>query len=439
MKHTSNRGNMDVVIAANAFCIRAHAGQKRAQGTPYHEHPQAVRQLLMALCDACDVVASEDLQAAALLHDVIEDTDATSDILEREFNETIADWVHLLSKPVLDVGNKKLRDDAYYKRLLDANDDSVRLLEIADRLHNLSELYLVDNEKRVRSYLDATLSQVLPLATHMHDERLRLGTTAAMLEAMRCSTRASHIPALQYGIEDPAAPTHQSALPLGVCAVVEVTPQTDHTIFYRRVDEVLLAGIRVLLLQSRELSIRALHPIAEKLLEKCQQREAILLVDGRADLAWLIGAHGVVLGLTDLPAAGIRALSPPGFLIANSTNTSSQFQNSLEQERLHRGLLDCIFVEPVFRSRDTQKGAPDVGSSTFTQHVQESDLPVVGGGGVETPLRIASVARSGGHMATCKSALEPTQNEGRSTALASTILQVAFFAARAQRGLPRRQ
>jgi|GEM_PF-271365 len=439
---------MDVVIAANAYCIRAHQGQTRAHGAPYHEHPQAVRHVLLALCDACDVVPSTDVQAIALLHDVIEDTDATWETVANEFNDVVADGVQLLSKPTLEVGNKKLRDDAYYEKLrtlVSAGDDDsvidgdmVRLVKVADRVHNLSELHLRDDEQKVRSYLAGTVEHVLPLALSMSDERLRLACTAALLESLRSAARAGHVPDVTHGIEDPAAPTHQSALPLGVYGILDVNAQTDTPTLLQRAQHLLASGVRVLQLRAKDISARATLPVADALHDACVAHDALFVFNDRPDCAWATSAHGCHLGQTDLPPQRVRPGCAPGFLLGISTHTQSQMEQALDDDRRQPGLLDYVAVGPVFVSRTKKNHAADVGLATLGDRSQQSHLPVVAIGGLDTPRRMADVASVGAHMAACISALDPSHHEGRSTSLQARLLSVAFFAGRALRGLPRR-
>ena len=82
--YTSDGG---MVLKAYEYAKQAHANQKRASGEPYFIHPCAVADILMELgLDAATI-------AAALLHDVIEDTEATADDIRREFGDEVLDLV----------------------------------------------------------------------------------------------------------------------------------------------------------------------------------------------------------------------------------------------------------------------------------------------------------------------------------------------------------
>ena len=84
----------DRVMLAKAYdyAKNAHANQKRASGEPYFIHPCAVADILMDLgLDAATI-------AAALLHDVIEDTDATAEDIKREFGDEVLGLVSSVTK-----------------------------------------------------------------------------------------------------------------------------------------------------------------------------------------------------------------------------------------------------------------------------------------------------------------------------------------------------
>lgn len=108
------------IQAAKKLCVKAHAGQFRRDGvTPYHTHPFAV----------ADAVPDE-LKPAALLHDVIEDSETELWQLYLLFSKRTADAVFHISRPP---------DEHYddYMEWLMQNDDAVKI-KIADMEHNLS-------------------------------------------------------------------------------------------------------------------------------------------------------------------------------------------------------------------------------------------------------------------------------------------------------------
>ena len=102
-----------------------HKGQKRKQGTPYYLHPFAVADILK------EKGFNEDYQAAGLLHDTLEDTNATKEEILKLTNENILETVVLVTK------EQGYNMQEYYERIM--NSDMARMVKLADRWHNLSE------------------------------------------------------------------------------------------------------------------------------------------------------------------------------------------------------------------------------------------------------------------------------------------------------------
>lgn len=124
---------MDHVPAAISFAVRKHQGQMRKDGrTPYAAHP--VRVMLAVLREFGET--DPDTLAAAVLHDTIEDTTADRDDIAREFGETVAGYVAILTK------DKRLpeeeREDRFFAALA-AAPRPVRLVKVADTLDNLRD------------------------------------------------------------------------------------------------------------------------------------------------------------------------------------------------------------------------------------------------------------------------------------------------------------
>src|SRR5258706_14213588 len=119
---------------AYVYAMKAHGQQKRASGDPYFTHPLAVASILTGL------KLDDETIAAALLHDTIEDTQATKDEIERLFGSNIAALVDGLTKiEKLNLVSKKTEQAENFRKLLIAISTDVRdlLVERADRLHNM--------------------------------------------------------------------------------------------------------------------------------------------------------------------------------------------------------------------------------------------------------------------------------------------------------------
>ena len=159
--------DVEHVREAIEFSRAAHEGQLRKSGEPYVTHPITVARILTSL--------HIDVQAivAALLHDVVEDTDITGDDIAAKFGKPVAELVDGLSK--LDRLQFETREDAqaenFRKMLLAmARDVRVILIKLADRLHNMRTLESMEREKCERIARE-TMDIYAPIANRLglHD------------------------------------------------------------------------------------------------------------------------------------------------------------------------------------------------------------------------------------------------------------------------------
>ncbi len=160
----------DLLNRAYIFAMRAHGDQKRKSGDPYFTHPLAVAAILTELrADPASV-------ATALLHDTVEDTDATlKDIRELFGDETarLVDGVTKLTQ--IELRDESSKQAENFRKLVVAMADDVRVLlvKLADRLHNMRTLHHIDNmEKRRRIALE-TMEIFAPLAGRIGVHRIR--------------------------------------------------------------------------------------------------------------------------------------------------------------------------------------------------------------------------------------------------------------------------
>ncbi|MGQ3671025.1 RelA/SpoT family protein [Xanthobacter sp. TB0136] len=154
---------------AYVYAMMAHGNQVRASGDPYFSHPLEVAAILT------DLKLDDATIVAALLHDTIEDTDATRAEIERLFGAQIATLVEGLTKiKKLDLVSKQAKQAENLRKLLLAIADDVRVLlvKLADRLHNMRTLKWVPPEKRSR-IAQETLDIYSPLAARMGMQDMR--------------------------------------------------------------------------------------------------------------------------------------------------------------------------------------------------------------------------------------------------------------------------
>ena len=150
-----------LIRKAFEIAVDAHSEQRRKTGEPYIFHPIAVAKVV-----AMEIGLGATSIAAALLHDVVEDTEYTLDDMEQLFGETIARIVNGLTK--ISRLNKEqdasIQAENFRKMLLTLNDDvRVILIKIADRLHNMQTMDAMPAHKQVK-IASETLYIYAPLA-----------------------------------------------------------------------------------------------------------------------------------------------------------------------------------------------------------------------------------------------------------------------------------
>jgi guanosine-3',5'-bis(diphosphate) 3'-pyrophosphohydrolase len=165
--------NLDLVSRAYRFSELSHRGQQRASGEPYLSHPLEVAGLLVNF--KMDVTTV----TAGLLHDVLEDTEATKDDLEREFGREIAELVDGVTKiGKLAFSSREERQAENFRKMVVAmaHDLRVLMIKLADRLHNMRTLDYLPPDKG-RKIAQETLDIYAPLA-----HRLGMAKVKAELE-----------------------------------------------------------------------------------------------------------------------------------------------------------------------------------------------------------------------------------------------------------------
>ncbi|MBP7187146.1 MAG: bifunctional (p)ppGpp synthetase/guanosine-3',5'-bis(diphosphate) 3'-pyrophosphohydrolase [Ruminococcus sp.] len=140
--------DLSKIISAYEFAAKAHEGQKRSSGQDYIIHPLAVAYILLELGMDTDTIC------AALLHDVVEDTDATLDDLKKRFGQDVAllvDGVTKLSKIPTSTKEEQAAENIRKILLAMSQDIRVMIIKLADRLHNMRTLryHPLDKQRNV--------------------------------------------------------------------------------------------------------------------------------------------------------------------------------------------------------------------------------------------------------------------------------------------------
>ncbi|MBN9439490.1 bifunctional (p)ppGpp synthetase/guanosine-3',5'-bis(diphosphate) 3'-pyrophosphohydrolase [Bosea sp. (in: a-proteobacteria)] len=159
----------ELLNRAYVYAMRAHGTQKRASGDPFFAHPLEVAALLT------DLKLDDATIVAAVLHDTVEDTEATLEEIENLFGPDIRRLVDGLTKiKKLDLVSKKAAQGENFRKLLLAIVDDIRVLlvKLADRLHNMRTLHYMAPEKRLR-IAEETVEIYAPLAGRMGMQELR--------------------------------------------------------------------------------------------------------------------------------------------------------------------------------------------------------------------------------------------------------------------------
>ncbi|HEV3265826.1 MAG TPA: bifunctional (p)ppGpp synthetase/guanosine-3',5'-bis(diphosphate) 3'-pyrophosphohydrolase [Acidimicrobiales bacterium] len=158
-----------MIVRAAETATTAHAGQLRQSGEPYITHPIAVAGIVAELgLDAQTV-------AAALLHDAVEDTGVTAEVIERDFGSAVAGIVDGVTKlDRLQFDSKEAQQAATVRKMLVAmaNDWRVLIIKLADRLHNMRTLSVMPEWKQRRTAQE-TMDIYAPLAHRLGIQEMK--------------------------------------------------------------------------------------------------------------------------------------------------------------------------------------------------------------------------------------------------------------------------
>jgi RelA/SpoT family (p)ppGpp synthetase len=158
------------IYRAYQFGAEAHEGQRRASGEPYIQHPIQVAKILAEMrLDYQSIVA-------AILHDVIEDTDTAKPQIAKQFGKEVAELVDGVSKLTqISFESRAEAQAEYFRKMLMAmaRDIRVILVKLADRLHNMRTLSALPMDKR-RRIARETLEIYAPIAHRLGLNNIRL-------------------------------------------------------------------------------------------------------------------------------------------------------------------------------------------------------------------------------------------------------------------------
>ncbi len=160
----------DVLNRAYVYGLKKHGNQLRASGDPYFSHPVEVAGILAEMrLDTASIVTG-------LLHDTLEDTDATRDEIAGMFGENIArlvDGVTKLSR--LEIQSESTKEAENLRKLVLAMSSDIRVLlvKLADRLHNMRTLHHIKESARRKRIARETMDLYAPLASRIGMEKVK--------------------------------------------------------------------------------------------------------------------------------------------------------------------------------------------------------------------------------------------------------------------------
>lgn len=160
MKNQGGTYDIPLIEKAFAYCVEHHTGQKRLTNEEYYIHPYNVAKIIVGLG-----MDSQSI-AAALLHDVVEDTDVEVEDIKRIFGEDVALLVDGVTKiGRLSIVSKEQQQAESLRKMLIAMGKDVRviIIKLADRLHNMRTLGAMPEQKQRDKSLE-TLEVYAPIA-----------------------------------------------------------------------------------------------------------------------------------------------------------------------------------------------------------------------------------------------------------------------------------
>lgn len=162
-KEVSKRADTKIIMKAYNLANEKHKNQKRGSGEPYIIHPLNVAYIL------ANIGLDDSTICAALLHDIVEDTDVTNEDLKEMFGNEIAEMVAGVTKlSTLQFATVEEKQVENYRRMFLAMGKDIRviLIKLADRLHNMRTLKYLKRDRQLANAKE-TLELYAPLANRL--------------------------------------------------------------------------------------------------------------------------------------------------------------------------------------------------------------------------------------------------------------------------------
>ncbi|SDG97459.1 RelA/SpoT family protein [Roseospirillum parvum] len=185
----------DALNRAYVYAMRKHGAQRRASGDPYFSHPIEVAGILTQYkLDDASIMC-------ALLHDTVEDTDATLEDIQAMFGEEVARLVDGVTKLTrLQLTSDTSRQAENFRKLLLAMSTDIRVLlvKLADRVHNMRTLEFIKNPEKRRRIASETMEIYAPLAERIGMQEMKQDLEDRAFAALNPDARESVVNRLTF-------------------------------------------------------------------------------------------------------------------------------------------------------------------------------------------------------------------------------------------------
>lgn len=171
--------NFDLINKAIYWAKKYHGDQKRKSGEPYYSHPLEVAYLFAEYVAVKEVnYYTTDLIITAVLHDTIEDTLLTKEMISQNFNKSIASKIEDLTRIKF---NRKITAGETVNSLFLQHKKDVLYIKLFDRLHNMITIGCMTIEKK-KKIVDETIIHFITLASYLNTNEVKLELTRLCLK-----------------------------------------------------------------------------------------------------------------------------------------------------------------------------------------------------------------------------------------------------------------
>ena len=153
-----NKLDFEVINKAIYWAKKYHGNQKRKSGEPYYSHPLEVAYMVS------DYKLKTDIIVTSILHDTIEDTDLTFEMIEKEFGKIVANQVMDLTR--VKESDHKISAGKLTELLWEQKKYDLLLIKQFDRLHNIQTIKFLSPEK-IKKTIEETISTFIVLAMYL--------------------------------------------------------------------------------------------------------------------------------------------------------------------------------------------------------------------------------------------------------------------------------